>query len=145
MLLYPGTYHITPVLGSTAPGRLLCDGLLTSADAPVADFNYVFVLESDCTLNCVEDSIDIEDEGGANDVWPMDGHIDGCYWQDCDPDINHDGNTDQDDVGCMINVVSGNPSCADPNFPPDFNHDGNVDQDVVLALMNTVAGGGCPQ
>jgi len=60
----------------------------------------------------------------------------------CDPDLNRDGNVDQDDVTYLINVVGGgnNPSGIDP----DFNADGNVDQDDVSALTNVVAGGNCP-
>jgi hypothetical protein len=60
----------------------------------------------------------------------------------CDPDLNQDGNVDQDDVSYLINVVGGgeNPTGIDP----DFNRDGNVDQDDVSALINTVGGGGCP-
>ena len=60
----------------------------------------------------------------------------------CDPDVNQDGNVDQDDVTYLINVVGGgeNPSGIDP----DFNRDGNVDQDDVSALINVVAGGDCP-
>jgi T5SS/PEP-CTERM-associated repeat protein len=60
----------------------------------------------------------------------------------CDPDVNQDGNVDQDDVTYLINVVSGglNPSGIDP----DFNQDGNVDQDDVSALINVIAGGACP-
>ncbi|MCE7975054.1 MAG: hypothetical protein DYG92_12155 [Leptolyngbya sp. PLA1] len=60
----------------------------------------------------------------------------------CDPDVNQDGNVDQDDVTYLINVVGGgeNPTGIDP----DFNQDGNVDQDDVGALINTVGGGGCP-
>ncbi|MFZ2873287.1 MAG: PKD domain-containing protein [Phycisphaerales bacterium] len=60
----------------------------------------------------------------------------------CDPDVNQDGNVDQDDVTYLINVVGGgeNPSGIDP----DFNQDGNVDQDDVSALINVVAGGDCP-
>ncbi|MCE7975166.1 MAG: hypothetical protein DYG92_12715 [Leptolyngbya sp. PLA1] len=60
----------------------------------------------------------------------------------CDPDLNQDGNVDQDDVSYLINVVGGgeNPSGIDP----DFNQDGNVDQDDVSALINVVAGGPCP-
>ncbi|MFZ2872943.1 MAG: dockerin type I domain-containing protein [Phycisphaerales bacterium] len=60
----------------------------------------------------------------------------------CDPDVNQDGNVDQDDVTYLINVVGGgaNPTGIDP----DFNQDGNVDQDDVSALINTVGGGGCP-
>jgi uncharacterized membrane protein len=62
--------------------------------------------------------------------------------QPCDPDMNQDGNADQDDVAYLINVVGGggNPTGIDP----DFNQDGNADQDDVAALINTVGGGGCP-
>jgi hypothetical protein len=61
---------------------------------------------------------------------------------DCDPDLNQDGNVDQDDVAYLINVIAGgeNPT----NIDPDFNGDGNVDQDDVAALINVIAGGGCP-
>jgi hypothetical protein len=60
----------------------------------------------------------------------------------CDPDVNQDGNVDQDDVAYLINVVGGgaNPTGIDP----DFNQDGNVDQDDIAALINVVAGGNCP-
>ncbi|MCC6951811.1 MAG: hypothetical protein IT433_10245, partial [Phycisphaerales bacterium] len=60
----------------------------------------------------------------------------------CDPDLNQDGNVDQDDIAYLINVVGGgeNPTGIDP----DFNQDGNVDQDDIAALINTVGGGGCP-
>ena len=60
----------------------------------------------------------------------------------CDPDVNQDGNADQDDVAYLINVVGGgeNPTGIDP----DFNQDGNADQDDVAAIINTVGGGGCP-
>lgn len=59
----------------------------------------------------------------------------------CEPDVNEDGNVDQDDVLYLINVIGGadNPTGIDP----DFNRDGNVDQDDVSALINAVAGGGC--
>jgi len=60
----------------------------------------------------------------------------------CEPDVNADGNVDQEDVLCMINAVAGNPGCTGQD--PDFNRDGNVDQDDVLAVINAVAGGGCP-
>jgi hypothetical protein len=60
----------------------------------------------------------------------------------CDPDVNRDGNIDQDDVSYLANVVGGgnNPS----GINPDFNGDGNADQDDVTALINVVAGGACP-
>lgn len=60
----------------------------------------------------------------------------------CDPDLNQDGNVDQDDVAYLIDVVGGgeNPNDIDP----DFSHDGNVDQDDISALINAVGGGGCP-
>jgi hypothetical protein len=65
-----------------------------------------------------------------------------CPSPPCDPDLNQDGNVDQDDVAYLINVVGGgaNPTGIDP----DFNHDGNADQDDVIALINVIAGGGCP-
>jgi len=65
-----------------------------------------------------------------------------CPVPTCDPDVNQDGNVDQDDVAYLINVVGGgpNPSATDP----DFNHDGNVDQDDIAALINVVAGAACP-
>lgn len=60
----------------------------------------------------------------------------------CDPDLNQDGNVDQDDIAYLINVIGGgeNPTGIDP----DFNLDGNADQDDVSALINVVAGGLCP-
>lgn len=60
----------------------------------------------------------------------------------CDPDLNGDGNVDQDDVAYLVDVVGGgsNPTGVDP----DFNRDGNVDQDDVAALINVIAGGACP-
>lgn len=60
----------------------------------------------------------------------------------CDTDYNGDGNTDQDDVAYLINVVGGgsNPTGMDP----DFNGDGNISQDDIIALINVIAGGACP-
>jgi len=60
----------------------------------------------------------------------------------CDPDVNQDGNVDQDDIAYLINVIGGgdNPTGIDP----DFNSDGNADQDDVSTLVDVVAGGGCP-
>jgi len=65
-----------------------------------------------------------------------------CPASSCDPDVNQDGNVDQDDVAYLINVIGGglNPSGIDP----DFNQDGNTDQDDIAALINVVAGGNCP-
>jgi len=60
----------------------------------------------------------------------------------CDPDVNADGNVDQDDVAYLVGVAGGadNPSGIDP----DFNRDGNVDQDDVRVLVAVVAGAPCP-
>jgi hypothetical protein len=60
----------------------------------------------------------------------------------CEPDLNQDGNVDQDDIAYLINVISGgeNPTGIDP----DFNQDGNADQDDITALINVIAGGACP-
>jgi hypothetical protein len=60
----------------------------------------------------------------------------------CLPDLNDDGNVDQDDVGYLINVVAGGDNPTGINA--DFNCDGNVDQDDVTAIINTIGGGGCP-
>jgi hypothetical protein len=60
----------------------------------------------------------------------------------CDPDVNCDGNVDQDDVACLSQAVAGNPSCL--CVDPDFNGDGNVDQDDINALSQVVAGAPCP-
>jgi hypothetical protein len=60
----------------------------------------------------------------------------------CDPDVNQDGNVDQDDVAYLINVVGGGPNPT--GIDADFNLDGNMDQDDVAALINVVAGGPCP-
>ena len=60
----------------------------------------------------------------------------------CDGDFNWDGNTDQDDVLYLANVLAGgeNPT----GRWADYNRDGNEDQDDLLALVHTIAGGGCP-
>ena len=61
----------------------------------------------------------------------------------CDADFNWDGNTDQDDVLYLANVIAGgeNPT----GRWADYNRDGNDDQDDLLALVHTIAGGGCPE
>ncbi|MCC6950604.1 MAG: hypothetical protein IT433_04070 [Phycisphaerales bacterium] len=60
----------------------------------------------------------------------------------CEPDLNQDGNADQDDLAYLVNVLGGgdNPTRIDP----DFNLDGNADQDDIAALINVIAGGPCP-
>lgn len=60
----------------------------------------------------------------------------------CDPDFNADGNSDQDDLRYLVEVLGGgdNPTQRDP----DFNGDGNADQDDVGALVQALSGGGCP-
>ncbi|MCE7973260.1 MAG: hypothetical protein DYG92_02885 [Leptolyngbya sp. PLA1] len=60
----------------------------------------------------------------------------------CDPDLNADGNADQDDVSFLIDIVAGGDSIVGLN--PDFNKDGNLDQDDVTALIGVLAGGACP-
>jgi len=60
----------------------------------------------------------------------------------CDPDVNRDGNVDQDDLLYLVNVTGGGPNPT--GIDPDFNHDGNVDQDDIAALIEVVAGGPCP-
>ncbi len=65
-----------------------------------------------------------------------------CTPPACDPDLNGDGNVDQDDIACLAQIVAGDPSCSDAD--PDFNRDGNVDQDDIDALSQVVAGSPCP-
>ena len=60
----------------------------------------------------------------------------------CDPDVNCDGNVDQDDINCLSQAVAGDLSCL--CVDPDFNGDGNVDQDDIDALAQVVAGAPCP-
>jgi len=69
-------------------------------------------------------------------VWP------GPTGLACDPDVNHDGNADQDDVRYLVGVLAGgeNPTGIDP----DFNRDGNADQDDLNTLVHVVGGGPCP-
>lgn len=80
--------------------------------------------------------------GSMPEMYTADDFVAIPLGQPCDPDMNRDGNVDQDDVTYLINVVGGGANPTDIN--PDFNTDGNADQDDVLALINTVAGGGCP-
>lgn len=61
---------------------------------------------------------------------------------ECNPDLNDDGNSDQDDVACLVAAIAGNPGCTDEDL--DFNEDGNADQDDIASLINVVAGGPCP-
>lgn len=57
-------------------------------------------------------------------------------------DYNCDGNSDQDDITTLIDIVAGgDPPC--PQQDPDFNQDGNVDMDDVSALQTAIGGGGC--
>ncbi len=60
----------------------------------------------------------------------------------CDPDVNRDGNVDQDDLLYLVNVTGGGPNPT--GIDADFNRDGNVDQDDVAALIEVIAGGPCP-
>lgn len=66
----------------------------------------------------------------------------------CDPDLNWDGNADQDDVAYLIDVIA-NPPNGIPWNPcgadPDYNRDGNYDLDDVRALIDVIASGECPQ
>ncbi|MDX2131868.1 MAG: hypothetical protein SFY69_07440 [Planctomycetota bacterium] len=62
----------------------------------------------------------------------------------CDPDVNQDGNVDQDDIACLAQAVAGSPECLGGGVDPDFNRDGNVDQDDISSLEQVVAGAECP-
>ncbi|MFZ2874172.1 MAG: hypothetical protein WAZ94_06785 [Phycisphaerales bacterium] len=60
----------------------------------------------------------------------------------CDPDVNQDGNADQDDVAYLVTVIGGGDNHT--GIDPDFNRDGNADQDDIAALIGVIAGGQCP-
>ncbi|MFZ2873947.1 MAG: hypothetical protein WAZ94_05635 [Phycisphaerales bacterium] len=66
----------------------------------------------------------------------------------CDPDLNWDGNADQDDVAYLIDLIT-NPSPIDPTnacgADPDYNRDGIADMDDVRALIDVIASGECPE
>ncbi|MCE7975247.1 MAG: hypothetical protein DYG92_13135 [Leptolyngbya sp. PLA1] len=142
VLLPAAAYVIRPQLGEDH--LLLCDGLFdTTPPTPVAAFEYNFKLWSDCNRNGVDDETDITLDP-VLDIWPMDGLIDECHPELCEPDYNGDGNVDQDDVDDLLACIGGDCSRVLPQANPDFNHDGNVDQDDVSALINRVAGNGCP-
>ncbi len=100
-------------------------------------FDAFFPSITDCNSNGIDDRCDILN-GTSLDL-NADGVPDECA---CDPDLNADGNTDQDDIACLAQAVAGNASCTDAD--PDFNRDGNVDQDDVDALAQVVAGAECP-
>jgi len=142
--LIAGTYRIRPVLDANASNRLICDGLLNSADPSVGEnFEYVFVLLSNCNLNGIDDAADIA-AAPVIDVWPMDGKIDECYPHICWGDYNGDGSDDQGDVACMSQIIAGDFSCMVPHADPDFNRDGSVDQGDLALIILYVAGAGCP-
>lgn len=65
----------------------------------------------------------------------------------CDPDLNWDGNADQDDVAYLIDLIT-NPSPIDPTnacgADPDYNRDGTADMDDVRALIDVISSGECP-
>lgn len=137
--LIAGRYRVRSRLNGGA--RLLSDGLLVTLDVPVGEnFAYDFQLYMDCNRNGVDDAADI----AANPTLDadMDGRIDCCAGPNCLTDYTLDGNSDQDDVSYLTNVISGgeNPSGLDP----DFNHDGNADQDDIAALIDVIGGGDCP-
>jgi len=62
----------------------------------------------------------------------------------CDPDLNWDGNADQDDVMLLVDKITrGERGPCDAN--PDYNRDGNYDFDDVRALIDVIASGECPE
>jgi hypothetical protein len=116
---------------ATSLGDVNLDGTVDGADCAIATANL-----GQTGLGWAGGDVDGDGTVTAADIQII------CGGTPCDPDLNQDGNVDQDDVSYLINVVGGgaNPSGIDP----DFNRDGNVDQDDVSALINVVAGGPCP-
>lgn len=138
--LLPGTYTIRPKRDAPAPEVLRCDGLLTSAIVPVADFAYTFVLRADCNANGMEDEGELLAEPGK-DQWPLNGVIDAC--EDCEADLNCDGAENPGDVEIMVRAVEGDFAdfCG---FDADFNHDGVVNGFDIATVEDVVGGGPCP-
>jgi hypothetical protein len=131
------------------PRTLLCDATRTEFGVPVAplpqgqDYDYSFVVRRDCNLNGIWDTDDIAADPSLD--LDFDGRIDSCYESTpCEPDINGDGNVDQDDHACLVQTIGGDWSCLGEGIDPDFNGDGNIDQDDVAALETVIAGGACP-
>jgi hypothetical protein len=142
-LLTEGTYEVTPILSA---GGLVQDSNVSPSE-PAMDFAVRFTLLSDCNANGVPDYLEVVEEpitGNWVDAWPMDGLIDACHPELCEPDYNGDGLVNQGDVDTLAACINGDCSQMAPHADPDFNRDGNADQDDVSALVNTVAGGGCP-
>lgn len=139
-LLLPGTYTIRPKRDTELLEVLRCDGLLTSATVPVADFEYTFVLEGDCNANGEEDLAEI-DVQPSKDQWPMNDVIDAC--EDCFADLNCDFVENGNDVEIMSRAVDGDLTdfCG---IDPDFNHDFALNGFDVLDVEVAVGGGSCP-
>ncbi|MDX2131390.1 MAG: hypothetical protein SFY69_04995 [Planctomycetota bacterium] len=81
---------------------------------------------------------------GSNLTLGADIYTGGTPTTPCDPDVNQDGNVDQDDISCLAQAVAGDPTCLGGGVDPDFNRDGNVDQDDIAALEQVVGGAPCP-
>jgi hypothetical protein len=62
----------------------------------------------------------------------------------CDPDLNWDGNADQDDVAFLVDAIS-HPEWFPCTADADYNRDGNRDFDDVRALIDVIASGECPE
>ncbi|MFZ2874162.1 MAG: hypothetical protein WAZ94_06735 [Phycisphaerales bacterium] len=61
----------------------------------------------------------------------------------CDPDLNWDGNADQDDVAFLVDAIS-HPEWQPCVADADYNRDGTADMDDVRALIDVIASGECP-
>ncbi|MDX2115613.1 MAG: DUF11 domain-containing protein [Planctomycetota bacterium] len=83
------------------------------------------------------DGPDIE-VGQAIVTWPV-----APAGPSCEPDYTQDGNVDQDDIACLVDLVAGGSVC-DASADPDFNRDGNVDQADISDLVSVVGGSACP-
>jgi YVTN family beta-propeller protein len=121
-------YNGGNVFQSDRAGETISAASLQALASPGSELTYTVVvkgMETRTGIDRDEDGILDADEAGP-----------------CDPDLNADGNVDQDDVAYLVNVIGGgeNPSGIDP----DFNLDGNADQDDIAALINVIAGGPCP-
>ncbi|MFO0831250.1 MAG: hypothetical protein U0637_05325 [Phycisphaerales bacterium] len=132
-----GTYVVKP-WQSPHPRPLLCDDLLTTADVPVADFEYTFVLANDCD----DPAFDCEPDTDCGIPFP---------YTLCDPvDFNNDSLfPDTQDIADFLLVFAGG-TC--PTDPPngygcndiDFNNDDLFpDTQDIAAFLSVFSGGPC--
>jgi S-formylglutathione hydrolase FrmB len=132
-----------PILRLGPPVRMVV-GALLGGNRQFRDFLATLQVPRDYVeTGCAHDLTCLMNSQGVASAAFIASHLDlACTPCDCDPDLNQDGNADQDDVAYLINAVGGGPNPT--GIDPDFNRDGNADQDDVSALIGVLAGEACP-